>query len=283
MRPTRRLAFAGAALVLTGLAAPATAAASGLIGRNAQDVRLGVSKTGKVALVSFNAQGRRWRIRAWGAINALHPTEVREQVQFRLDYSGGKPFRRTCGRYDGPRLQYLVAACKAPDGSYWALQQWPRIVGVGDDPAAAVWELHLSHWRGETAQLNVKLDWVDWSRPRAENLYGRLTYLGTAVHGFRSTRKGAPRDSYGRNVYIDTFNSRHGPGWRRENGILARRPTGGFCYALARAPGTAYRMSVVGPGVTPDVFWQSNSPGPYNRTRDLQANAEQRQLLGRAC
>ncbi len=32
----------------------------------------------------------------------------------------------TCPRYDGPRLVELEVACKAPDGSYWAVQSWPR-------------------------------------------------------------------------------------------------------------------------------------------------------------
>src|SRR5262249_32372333 len=33
-----------------------------------------------------------------------------------------------CGRYDGPPLAWLVTACKAPDGTYWAVQSWQRLL-----------------------------------------------------------------------------------------------------------------------------------------------------------
>lgn len=279
MTPWHRLLVAGAAaLVAVSLAGPA--ASSELIGRNARAVKLSVSPNGKAALVTFRAQDRRWHLRAWGAINALAPTTSRPQVSFRLDYSGGRPFRRSCAPYDGPPLRYLVAACKARDGSYWAAQSWPRLVRPRAAPTSAVWELHLSHWTGATAELTVKLDWVE---RRYDNLYGKLTYRGQPVHGFRSTDRGNPLDSYGRNIYLDTFNSSYGTGWRRENGFLAHKPTGGFCYGLRRGGGQAYRAAVVGPGVTPDVFWESTAPGPFNLTRELAANAEQQAMLGSLC
>ena len=126
----------------------------------------------------------------------------------------------------------------------------------------------------------MKLDWVE---RRYDHLYGKLTYRGKPVHGFRSTHRGNPLDSYGRNIYLDTFNSSYGSGWRRENGFLARKPTGGFCYGLWRGGGQAYRAAVVGPGVTPDVFWESTAPGPFDLTRELAANAEQRTMLGSPC
>jgi hypothetical protein len=37
---------------------------------------------------------------------------------------------------------------------------------------------------------------------------------------------------------------------------------------------------VIGPGVTPDVYWEGASPGPYNADLDRIANAEQLQLAG---
>ena len=103
------------------------------------------------------------------------------------------------------------------------------------------------------------------------------------MHGFHSTHQGAPLDTYGRNIYLDMLNSPYGAGWRRENGFLARKPNGGFCYGMYHAKGTAYRVSAVGPGVTPDVFTQVSAPGPYDRARDLAANAEEKALLGKAC
>ena len=279
MRDRRVFLLAAVPFVVAAMI-PCSASASALVGRNARDVSLTVSRNGQTALLRFHAQGVLHRIRAWGAINALAPTQSRPQVEFRLDYSGGGPFSGGCGRYDGPTLQSVVAACRASDGSYWAAQSWPRIVKPGQAPAHSVWELRLSHWRGPIAEINAN---VDWALQRYDDVYGQLTYRGAPVHGFRSTHQGAPLDTYGRNLYLDTFNSSYGRGWRRENGFLARRPTGGFCYTLYHGKGDAYRLSSVGPGVTPDVFWSSEAPGPYNQARDLAANQQQKQLLGKAC
>ena len=52
-----------------------------------------------------------------------------------------------CLPYDGPALAWEVAACKAPDGSYWALQAWQRglpDLGVTATAAQSAWELRLS-------------------------------------------------------------------------------------------------------------------------------------------
>ncbi|HEY2309678.1 MAG TPA: hypothetical protein VGH46_01015, partial [Gaiellaceae bacterium] len=65
----------------------------------------------------------------------------------------------TCLPYDGPALAWVVAACKAPDGSFWALQSWVRLEqnfgGTGGDK-----ELHLSHWSGPLAQLLIYQNWA---------------------------------------------------------------------------------------------------------------------------
>ena len=120
---SRRLLVFAAAFAAIG-SFPDSSRASELIARNAQDVRLSVSKRG-VALVTFRAAGRRHRVLASGALNARPPTRSRPQISFRLDYSPGRVgFRNACRPYDGPKLDWLVAACKAPDGSYWALQSW---------------------------------------------------------------------------------------------------------------------------------------------------------------
>jgi hypothetical protein len=142
-------------------------------------------------------------------------------------------------------------------------------------------ELRLSHWRGPIAELEIKTDWA-WRR--FDHLYGRLTYLGKPVHGFRSTRFGAPLDTYGRNIYVDTFNSRYGGGWERENSFLAHRPTGVFCYMVRPGGrGQRYRATVIGPGVTPDVVWEGVAPGAFDEARDAEANAEQRRMRDRLC
>jgi hypothetical protein len=217
--------------MLLALAAPGPAGASELITRNATGVRLAVDRAGE-ALLTFRAGGRQQRVLAWGAINAIHPTTARPQVAFRLDYSGGwgvhkravwKGFRNACRRYDGPDLAWLVTACRAPDGSYWAVQSWQRMLpnyGGIPTPRRSVWELRLSHWRGPLPVLDIRLD---WAYRRFHHLYGTFTYLGRPVHGFAATPTGNPLDTFGRNIYLDTLDSVYGSGWRRENSFLTHR------------------------------------------------------------
>jgi hypothetical protein len=256
---SRRLLIPVAAGLL--LLNASAASASEIIDRNAQDVRLSVDASGR-ALVSYRAHGRAMHVIAWGAIDARQPTSGRPQVAFRKDYSGRTwaSFRSQCRAYDGPPLAFQVAACAAPDGSYWALQSWRRTLPNFDGKprnGLGTWELHLSHWSGALASLEAWTDWV--YAGRYHHLFGRLTYSGQPVYGFTANKFGSPRDAYGRNIYVDTFNSRYGKGWRRENAFLAHRPTGVFCYGFypftPRGPGNGakYRLTAIGPGVTPDV------------------------------
>jgi hypothetical protein len=244
------------ALSLTGVAS-----GSEIVDRNAQNVRLSVDGNGR-ALVSYRAHGRAMHVLVWGAIDARQPSSGRPQVAFRKDYSGRQwtSFRNRCRAYDGPALAFAVATCAAPDGSYWALQSWRRTLPNFDGTprnGLGAWELHVSHWSGSIATLEAWTDWVYGGR--YHHLFGRLTYDGKPVYGFSTNRFGSPRDGYGRNIYVDTFNSRYGKGWRRENAFLAHRPTGVFCYGFypfaPRGPGNGakYRLTAIGPGVTPDV------------------------------
>ena len=277
-----------------GLAAPAHA--SEILARNAVKPTLEVNKKGQ-ALISYKSKGRQWNVLAWGAVDARSATPAnlkRGQVKFKLDYSGGwktyrkpvwKTFSNQCKRYDGPELDLLVAACKAPDGSYWVLQEWRRMLpNLGYKPWKSLQkakELHLSHFTGDLAQIEAHVDWVFWGSRTYHHLFGHLTYRGKDVHGFSATRYGNPQDPYGRNVYLDVLNSAHGAGWKRENSFLAQRPDGTFCYGFykhdpyagypkgpTRPPGDGdhYRLTVKGPGVTPLVRW--NSPGlpDYNES-----------------
>ena len=279
----RWLAFGAAALVAAAIAAPAQP--SQLVDRNASHVSLDVS--GKnVAVVTYEKNGRPRRVFARGAVDAIPPAAGRRQATFRLRYVTGRASLRrrsdVCRPYDGPSLAWVVAACDAPDGSHWALQAWqPRLPDLGFLPwrqTQSAWELHLSHWRGPLAQLEI---WQGWAYGHStQALFGRLTYRGEPVYGFRSGRWGQPRDRFGRLVYVDTFDSRYGGGWRRENSFLVHRPSGVFCYeflaydpfsggyahpptfprGMLRGPGNGrrYRLTVVGPGVTPDIAWEGD-------------------------
>ena len=282
------------AAVLAALLAPATASASELIDRDATGVKLAVNRAGQ-ALLTYRANGKVRRVLAWGAINAIAPTTARPQLAFRLDYSGGwgafrrdvwRGFENACRPYDGPALGWFVLGCKAPDGSYWAVQSWQRMLpnyGGIPGPRQSVWELRLAHWRGPLPVLEIKLD---WAYRRFHHLYGRFTYAGLPVHGFRVTPTGAPLDTFGRNLYLDTLDSAYGGGWRRENSFLTHKGSGAFCYGFYahgdRPPGhgARYRATIIGPGVTPDIYWESPAQGEYSRDLDGVANDEQRSLFG---
>jgi hypothetical protein len=270
-------------LALPFFALPGVASAAQLVDRNATHVQLRANAKGEM-LLTYRKGAQVKHVLVWGAVNALVPRAGARQVTFKLDYSGGwgsrhtlywKHFPGSCGAYDGPALPYLVAACKAPDGSYWAAQSWPQpLPDLGftpwTDALRAKW-LEVSHWTGAVAQLETGSDWVYGGRFQA--LFGRLTYHGTPVYGFGTTRFGAPTDGFGSLIYLDTYNSVYGPGWRRENSFVTHNPTGVFCYGFysfdptkggykhpagattRRGPGTGekYRLLASGPGVTPDV------------------------------
>jgi hypothetical protein len=284
VKTVRRLLFLlGALVAACALAAPALASEA-LTDQNATLKSLQVNAKGEALLTYLRSNGQVRHVLAWGAVNANAPLDPSvRQIRFKWDYAGGwgryrnasywRSFRNACAPYDGPQLPYLLTACKAPDGSYWAVQSWQRgLPLLGFDPwkpSQTAYELHVSHWTGDLPKLEVYTHWTyggQW-----QGLFGRLTYLGNAVHGFGATGDGNPRDRYGRNVYIDTFNSVYGAGWRRESGILVHKPSGTFCHSFVPqkpfpgypsqemrppAPGERYRVTVMGPGVTPVVDWE---------------------------
>jgi hypothetical protein len=277
----RLVVLATALWVAIGCAGSASAAQ--LIDRDATGVRLSANAKGE-ALLTYRSHGVLKHVLLWGAVNALAPAPGATQVHFQVDYSGGRAthhasswlrFANSCRRYDGPSLPDLVAACKAPDGTYWAAQQWPQpLPDLGFTPwlpAQRRQWLEVSHWSGPVAELQAGMDWVYGGR--YQNLFGRYTYLGKPVYGFGTTRFGAPTGGFGRLIYLDTFDSVYGPGWRRENSFVPHNPSGVFCYGFypfdptrggyqhppgqtaLRGPGTGsqYRLLAEGPGVTPDV------------------------------
>jgi hypothetical protein len=275
------------------LALPVGANASTLLDRNARGITLKVNAKGQ-AVVSYTARGKRWNVLAWGAVNAIAPSAGSRQVDFKLDYSGGwgtykkdvwKTVKNSCGTYKGQPLAWRVTSCTAKDGSNWALQSWQRMLpnyGLAPDAKQSVWELRLSHWTGPLPELTVN---TNWAYHKYDHLFGTFLYKGAPVHGFRSTAGGNPLDTFGRNLYVDTFNSAYGSGWKRENSFLMHKGTGTFCYGFYPhgnhpiGKGERYRATIIGPGVTPDVMWQGNAPGPYDASLDQQLADEQRQIF----
>jgi len=271
--------------MLVGAVAPIAAQASALVDRDARHVRLRVNRHG-IALVQYStADGGNQHVLYWGGRN--------RSLGFSHDRSGGaisgrsnwRRFRDACAPYDGPALFALVAACKAPDGSYWALQSWMyHIPNYGGTRGAR--ELRLSHWTGPLADIWAKTDW-SW-RGRYHHVYGQLRYRGRPVLPGAVDSSGGVLDGRGRNIAIDSFNSDMGRGWRRVNMMLAGKPSGEFCLGMTpkgtftshtgRSRLGRYRASVAGPYVTPDLRILFDGPPAYDPAVDAIANAEQLRL-----
>jgi hypothetical protein len=292
-----------AAPLLVALAA--AAATSALAGEPLQDsnvtfLSLKVDAKGEALLTYRRSDGRLRHVLAWGAVNARAPSQDLPQVRFRWDYAGGwgkyrngkywKGFEDRCRPYDGPALAMLVAACKAPNGTYWTVQAWQRRLPLlGFEPwlpQQSNWELHVAHFSGELPKLEAFPNWTydgHW-----QGVFGRYTYLGQPIFGYGANAKGVPRDRYGRNLYIDTLNSAYGPGWRRESGILTHRGTGTFCHSFVpqrpfagypsrdvrpAAAGERHRITVGGPGVMPVIQVELAGLTRADRDRDDELNA----------
>jgi hypothetical protein len=285
--------------VIGGCVAAGSATASQPLGdRNVVKPTLRVNAKGEALVTYVRESGHVRHVLAWGAINARWPNPQVPPTRFRFDYAGGwkkyghvvwKGFRDTCRPYDGPQLVWMVAACKAPDGSYWALQSWRRIQPMRGfpafRPAHMKYELHLSHWTGPLATLQVSPNWTYGGR--WQGLFGRLLYRGKPVHGWK-TPTATVRAAFARYVYIDTFNSAWGPGWKRAAAKVTHNPNGAFCFSFVpdrpppgypsrdiRPPGTGelHRVTAMGPGVTPVVQWEGSALGPYDRARDAALNS----------
>ena len=296
-----------AVLVISFVFAPAAFASEPLGDLDIHGVTLRVNARGEALLTYTRANGRLRHVLVWGAVNARPPDPDRPQVAFRYDYSGGlkkyghlvaAAFSNACARYDGPPLAYQVGACKAPDGTYWAIQAWYRLLPMRGftpwKPEQGALEFHVAHWSGPLAKLEVSQNWTyggSW-----QGLFGRMTYADAPVFGFKTpsaTRRG---DGYARYAYIDTHNSMYGPGWHHDAGKVLHLRNGAFCFSFVpqvpppgypdrkpRGPGNGdrHRVTIMGPGVSPDVQWEGPALGGYDAVRDELFNARFDRLVGR--
>jgi hypothetical protein len=174
-------------LVATLAIVPAATGSELVQDPNVALLSLKVNGKGEALLTYRRADGRLRRVLAWGAINARAPSAEIPQLRFRWDYAGGwgkyrkgkywTTFKNRCRLYDGPPLPMLVAACKAPNGSYWTVQAWQRRLPLlGFDPWLAQhtnWELHLSHFSGELPKLEVYPNWT--YSGRWQGIFGRYS------------------------------------------------------------------------------------------------------------
>ena len=350
----RRLIYVLVVLA-TAVAVQGASASSVVSTSDVKVVSLGINDKGQ-ALVTYTQGPDKHQTLAYGAENAVVPSQGGKQVDFTYDYSGGYTLFKddiakavdqlradqtlfkqaqaaaakqglkftpdvlkysaaiktdntaiqalhdqaanfsklfSCKPYTGPKLAFEVAACDAPDGSYWALQQWDRELpdyGVAPSATQAAHELHLAHWTGQLPVLTVQ---SDWSYHKWEHLFGTYTYAGNPVFGFKSSPTGQPLDTFGRNVYLDSFGSDYTDGggtWMRVNSWLTHKPTGVWCYGISphgaqnlTGAGSQYRLTIMGPGVAPDVSALIAAPGAYNPTLDATENAKIAALHDNLC
>ncbi len=114
-------------------------------------------------------------------------------------------------------------------------------------------------------------------------LFGSFSYGGPGVWG-PGNKYGAPTTDFGRNAYIDSWNSDYGRGWRRNVGVLTQKPHGTFCYEFSPKSGSKgktglskngiYSVTIAGPGMAPDrrVILQGPAFGFGNNTYNPRRN-----------
>jgi hypothetical protein len=298
----RRAPLLALAVALFAFAAPSAHASEMFPDVNLADMHLAVNAKGEALVTYTRPDHTTLHVLVWGAVDSNLPSPEVPQVRFHYDYAGGwgkyrsakywKTFKNVCKAYTGPALIYAVpgAACDAPDGSHWALQSWQRgLPLLGFDPWLAkqtAFETHISHWTTPLATLEVSQNWT--YNGSAIGLFGRYEWGGQPVFGLSSTNTGNTTSRYARNMYIDTYNSAYGQGWKRESGILTHKQTGTFCHSFVpqrpfpdypshamrpAAPGSQYRVTAMGPGVTPDVQWVGPGLGTFDPSADLRFNS----------
>ena len=115
MRPSSRLPGIALVvfLVLVASSAPATASEP-LWDANVTGLSLKVNGKGEALVTYRRSKGPVRHVLAWGAINAVPPSQTVPPTRFKWDYAGGwkkhgkagywKTFKNRCSRYDGPAL-----------------------------------------------------------------------------------------------------------------------------------------------------------------------------------
>ncbi|HEY7197258.1 MAG TPA: hypothetical protein VH306_08725 [Gaiellaceae bacterium] len=210
----------GALMIVSGLIV-SNAAASVKVGSSARKATLKVTSAG-YAEVIYVTNGGKWR-------------HVLIRPNGSLRFGGHTNRKNVAYRTTGVKLPLRAQVYRTPNGTFYALQRWRRLVGR---PV----ELRFSRWQGAPTRLNLRTVCCKWS---SERVMGNVTYHGKGVWGTNNTPTGAPKDGKGRNVYLDSRRNGH---WKRMMGILTHPKTG--WYRLWIRPywrGGMYRGAVIGP------------------------------------
>ena len=176
-----------------------------------------------------------------------------------------------------------MTGCTAADRSYWTVQSWQRALpDLGFTPwlpIQTVWQVHISHWTGDTASSTPHR--LGLQRPLGGAVRA-ATYRGVPVHGFKSTHRGVTLDGYGRNLYLTPSTPSTPPAAPRER-LPGAQPERELLLRLLPVPdrvlrhpigspsrrgpgvGVRYRINVIGPGVTPDVSAEIEGLTPTTR------------------
>ena len=277
-------------------------------------MKIAVNAKGE-ALFTYNKADGIHHVLVWGAINAIAPTGRRApgEVQARLFRRLGlaphalleevrlhvRPLRRpgACESrrsLQGARRLVLGGAELAAAASGSRL----HAVGRGSPRAVARGLALVGRHRAARDRLGLGL------RRPLPGLFGRFTYRGSARCTASARRASVrPPTASAVSIYLDTYNSVYGQGWRRENSFVSHNPTGVFCYGFypfdptkggythpagwtaMRGPGTGekYRLTASGPGVTPNISVIVPGLHPFDKRksarRHLAAAAVERAAL----
>jgi hypothetical protein len=277
-----RAALTLAVAFVVVLAGTSEASASYLVTRNAQGISLRIA--GTTAIVGYTTYGSRHHALLSGAVNAVRRAQVSRKSRSACATASAERAADRAGRTPARSSSSALPLATDPTA---VIGRCKRGGGSSRTSAACAHRGSCTRPIGPATCRNSR--WLDWSYAgRYQHLFGRYTYRGVPVHGFSSTHRGSPRDAYWRNLYLDTYDSSYGQGWRRENSFLSHKGTGVFCYGFyphrgRRGTGSAYRLVVQGPGVTPLVSWTAESQGAFDPDLDSEMNALQRSLGDRLC
>ncbi len=233
---------------------------------------------------------------AWGALDALRagPERSAAAVQAATTPAAGastarvgywRTFKNVCRPYDRAGARPTrVAACTAPDGTHWALQSLAAACSrfsASTPSSPPTWPGSCTSRTGRSRSPCSRSHRTGRMAARSQGLFGRLLYDGKPVHGF-SDADAQSETTHTRATSTSTRSTR--PTARAGNATARRLTHVGQRRLLLQlrtalraasrairasrafpARGERHRVTVMGPGVTPDVQWEGAALGSYDR------------------